>query len=255
MGVVRAISKNSFRRALRSRIFAVLLLFAIGLILLAKLFEFLTFAAEVKIIKDVGLASIAFFTALIGIFLGGGAISGEVEAKTTYQVFSKPVSRGKFILGNFVGLIFALLCVMAITISAFLILLFLKKTTLGIVEVEALLFIFFEAVVVSSIALMFSSLASSTTTSTIFSFFLFLVGHFNPQLRFLGEKLKSPLGEWIIKVLTWLLPNLEYFNLREEVAKGGVVSLSRIGWVGGYALIYTLSMLILAYLLLRRKEF
>ena len=50
MGTILAISQNVFRGVLRGKIFISLLLFAIGLILLSKLLEFLTFTAQIKLI-------------------------------------------------------------------------------------------------------------------------------------------------------------------------------------------------------------
>ena len=255
MQTILAISQNVFRRALRSKIFTVLLVFAIGLIFLSRVFEFLTFTAEIKLIKDIGLASIAFFTALITIFLSGETITGEIEERTIYTVLSKPVSRQGLILGKFLGIVWAILATLTITGVAFFILLCLKQRTIPGMVFEALFFIFLEAAVISSIAIMFSSLSSSTTTSTVFTFFIYVLGHFNPQLRFLGEGTKEALAKWAIKIIVWILPNLEYFNVREKATQNIPIPPAFVGKATLYALIYILAMLTIAYLFLRKREF
>ena len=255
MRLILAISQNVFRKALRSKIFTVFLLLTLGFILLSKVFEFLTIASEAKLIKDVGLVAIAFFTALIAIFLSGEAITSEVEEKTIYTILSKPLTRWEFILGKFLGVIWAVLLALAVSGLAFFILLYLKGCLVVGVMFEAILFVFFETVVIASIGIMFSSLSSSTSTSTIFTFFVYLMGHFNPQLKFLGERAGERLVKWTIKIVGWILPNLEYFNVRERVVQDIFINPIYVGKAFLYATVYACAMLILAYLFLRQREF
>jgi len=255
MQTILAISQNVFRKALRSRIFTVLLFFALGLIFLSRIFEFLTFTAEIKLIKDIGLASIAFFTVLITIFLSGESITSEIEEKTIYTLLSKPVNKQDLILGKFLGIVWAILATLATTGVAFFILIYLKQHTIPGIIFESLFFTFLEAAVISSIGIMFSSLSSSTSTSTIFTFFIYILGHFNPQLRFLGEKVREASGKWTIKIIVWILPNLEYFNIREKASRNIPIPASLIGKTTLYAFIYICAMLTLAYLILKKREF
>ncbi len=254
MSTILAISQNFFRGVLRNTIFISLFLFAIALILLSKLLEFLTFTAQIKLIIDVGLASICFFTALISIFLAAGSICREIEQKTIYTVLTKPVSRLSFLLGNFLGMIWVILFTLAITGLTLFTLLYFKGHIIGETAWAALFFIFLEAALITSIALMFSSLSSSSSTSTIFTFLIYLVGHFNPQLTFLGERWKEPIGRWTIKITGWILPNLEGFNIRSKAVQGLSISANRIAISLVYAAIYTCAMLILSYLILERRE-
>ena len=254
MRIILAISENVFRKGWRSKIFILFLFFAIGLILLSKLFEFLTFTAQLKIIKDMGLASISFFTALIAIFLGGESISKEIENKTIYTILSKPVNRISFILGNFLGIIWISLSSLLITGLTLFILLYFKGDIMGIAILKTLFFILLEIAVITSIAIMFSSLCSASFNSTIFTFLTYLIGHLNPQLKFLGEKMKG-MESILIKFISWILPNLEYFNVREKVIQDVSISLEYTSKALLYSLIYICTMLIIAYLFLRKREF
>jgi len=254
MRIILAISENVFRKGWRSKIFIMFLFFAIGLILLSKLFESLTFTAQLKIIKDIGLATISFFTALIAIFFGGESISKEIEDKTIYTILSKPVDRISFILGNFLGVIWVALSSLLITGFTLFVLLYFKGEIMRIAMLEAFFFIFLEIAVITSIAIMFSSFCSSSFNSTIFAFLIYLIGHFNPQLKFLGEKTKG-MENILIKSISWILPNLEYFNVREKAIQGIPISLEYTGKALLYSSIYICTMLIIAYLFLRKREF
>ena len=254
MWIILAISQNTFRKALRSKIFATLIIFAIGLILLSKLLEFLTFTAQMKLIKDVGLASISFFTVLIAIFLAGGSICSQIEQKTIYTILSKPVSRLSFILGEFLGIIWSILMTLTITTAVFLILLYSKRYIIQQAMIVALVFIFFEAAVISSVAIVFSTFSSSSSNGIIFTFLIYLIGHLNPQLHFLGEKIEENISRWIIKIVSWILPNLEYFNVREKAVQNISISTNYVGKVSLYAFVYICAMLSIAYLILQKRE-
>jgi len=254
MKLIIAISQNSFRRAVRSKIFVVLLFFSLGLILLSKLFGFLTFTAETKLIKDIGLASITFVCALLAILLAGGAISGEIEKKTTHTLFSKPVGRISFILGSFLGVMWSILLALFITGTILFLLLSLKHCSPEASLLIALFFSLLESSVMISLALMFSSFSSSTSTSTLFCFLIYLLGHFNPQLQYLGQKIEDIPLKSLIRLASWILPNLELFNVREQVSRGILIEMRYLGQATLYCLIYSWAALLLAYLFLRRRE-
>ena len=49
------------------------------------------------------------FGVFIAIFVGVSLVSKEIEKKTLYAVFSKPITRGQFIIGKYFGLCITLL--------------------------------------------------------------------------------------------------------------------------------------------------
>ena len=64
--------------------------------------------AGLKIIKDLGLASISIFGLLIAVFIGIGLVWKEVEKRSIYALLSKPMRRGEFVLGKYCGLVLTL---------------------------------------------------------------------------------------------------------------------------------------------------
>lgn len=254
MQVALTVAGKSFRRAITSKIFVIFLLFAFGLIFLSMLFEILTFAAKLKIIKDVGLTSISIFTAFIAIFLSGEALVGEMERKTIYILLSKPVSRSSLVVGSFLGIVWTTLVALATTGGAFILLILLKQ---GFIEGGLLIvlgFIGLETLVISSIGVMFSSFTSSSITAMLLCLFTYIMGHLLPHLKLLVQILPGKLVKELITVLSWILPNLEYFNVREKVVGEESINFFYIGKACLYSLCYTGIMLILCYFVVRRKE-
>jgi len=111
---IMAIALNTFKEAVRNKIFYLLIFFGIFFSLSSKLISLLTIGDTLKILKDVGLASVNFFSVLIAIFTGINLVYKEIEKKTVYFILSKPVERRDFILGKFLGLTFTILVALLI---------------------------------------------------------------------------------------------------------------------------------------------
>ena len=68
----------------------------------------LSYVERDRILQDIGFAAIRFFGVAIAIFVGIGLIHSEVDRRTIYTILSKPISRGEFLLGKYVGLVVTL---------------------------------------------------------------------------------------------------------------------------------------------------
>ena len=173
---VIAIAKNTFKEALRGKMFNIMLIFALVTIGSTKMFSLFTPREEMKMIKDMGFFFIVFFGLLIAIFLGAKMITEELEKKTIYTVLSKPIHRYELILGKLVGTMFALfinLCFMSIV---FLGVIYLKERVLNFKIFKAMFLIFVSLSLLSSIAIMFSTFATTTISVTL-TMFLYIVGN------------------------------------------------------------------------------
>ncbi|MDH5384535.1 MAG: hypothetical protein OEY18_07500, partial [Candidatus Aminicenantes bacterium] len=79
---IRAIAFNTFKEAIRDRILFLLLFFAAVCIIFSRVLALLTVGDRVKIITDVGLASISIFGALMAILMGTGLVYKEIDKRT-----------------------------------------------------------------------------------------------------------------------------------------------------------------------------
>src|SRR5689334_23768487 len=109
LGQTLAIARNTFREAVRDRVLYNLILFALLLIGSAIFIGELSAGQEEKIVVDLGLSAMLLFGAFIAIFVGVGLVYKEIERRTLYAILSKPIGRGQFLLGKYVGLNLTLL--------------------------------------------------------------------------------------------------------------------------------------------------
>src|ERR1041384_7468944 len=101
---IRTIARNAFREAVRDRVLYNLVLFVLLLTISAIFLGELSAAQEAKIIVDLGLSAMLLFGAFIAIFVGTGLVYKEIERRTLYAILAKPVGRGEFLLGKYLGL-------------------------------------------------------------------------------------------------------------------------------------------------------
>ena len=266
MNSIIVIALNTFREARRDRILYSLFLFA--LLIIASSLVFSTISAEQynKIVKDFGLAAISIFGVMISIFLGTGLVYKEIERKTVYNIFSKPVERYQFILGKYLGLAITLL---VITISMGLILFivvlyvelprsdFIKFYYKGHYFTEfffAIYFEYLEFLIIIGIALVLSSF-TTPILSIILTFLAFVMGRFSADIRLFAEEVKNPAANYFSELIYRVVPNLEKFNIRNEAVYGGDISFSLIFNTTVYALIYTCVLILLTILIFQRREF
>lgn len=102
---IYAIALNTYREAVRDKVlFGVLVLAAAVLALTLALAE-LSLDQHMRVVTDLGLASISIFSVIIAIFLGSSLLYKEIERKTLYVILPKPIARFEFLLGKYVGIV------------------------------------------------------------------------------------------------------------------------------------------------------
>src|ERR1700730_6290716 len=106
---IAAIAGNAFREAVRDRVLYNLVLFVLLLTVAAIFIGELSGGQERKVIVDLGLSAMLLFGVFISIFVGVGLVYKEIERRTIYAIFSKPVGRGEFLLGKYLALCLTLL--------------------------------------------------------------------------------------------------------------------------------------------------
>ncbi|HZI92640.1 MAG TPA: ABC transporter permease subunit [Patescibacteria group bacterium] len=248
-----AIATNTFREAIRDRILYLILVFAILMIGSSRILSLLTVGAEEKIVKDIGLASISLFGVATAIFVGVGLVFKEIEKRTVYTLVSKPISRSQFILGKYLGLVLVLAVNVAV-MTAFFFGVLLAKGWMDLAIGRAIFLIFIELMLVTAIAILFSSF-STPILSSLFTVTFYVIGHLSWGLLLLADKLEGEFGRMVCRVLYRLLPNLDAMNVKGAVVHGIEVPLAQVCAASVYGLSYTAIVLGLAALVFRRRDF
>ena len=260
MGPVPSIAFNTFREAIRSKVLANLVFFALVLIGSSALLGELTVGAKIKIIQDFGLASISLFGVLIAVFVGIGLVYNEIEKRTIYTILSKPIGRPQFLLGKFFGLMFTLLVNVAVMTVVFYCLLWYERlfnlypNAVQYRLLSSVVLTIFELMIVTAVALFFSSF-STPFLSGAFTISVWVIGHMTANLKALGMKSENIMVKYLTEGMYYLLPNLENFNIRARVVHGLPVDPEEIYFALGYAVCYTVVILILSVIIFERRDF
>jgi ABC-type transport system involved in multi-copper enzyme maturation permease subunit len=251
---IGAIALNTFKEAIRDRILYLLLFFAVVCIVFSRILALLTVGDRVKIIKDVGLSSLSLFGALMAILMGVGLVYKEIDKRTIHSLLVKPIHRYQFLLGKYFGLVLTLLVMLLLMSLIYLAVIFLHTFKIEWPMFIAILFIFLELCLVTSVALLFSCF-STPILSSLFSLAFYLIGHFSWGLETLIKKVKPGVGKTLAQLLYHFVPDLENFNFKMEIVQNLPIPAKIYLFSTLYGIFYTAFILALALLVFRKRDF
>jgi ABC-type transport system involved in multi-copper enzyme maturation permease subunit len=250
-----AIARNAFREAVRDRILYNLVLFVLIITASSIFLNELSERQEGRVIVNLGLGSILIFGVFISIFVGVSLVWKEIEKRTVYSIFSKPIGRGEFIIGKYLGLCLTLLVNLTVMGAGMtLALLFVHNSQFIGTMWLAVLMIYFELTIVTGVAIMFSSF-STPALSALLTFFVFVIGHLSASLRDLATETGSKSATGTLEAIYYLLPNLSHFTFATEVANGLTPSAPLIGGTILYAVVYDIILLTITAFIFSRRNF
>jgi ABC-type transport system involved in multi-copper enzyme maturation permease subunit len=264
--ILAAIASSVFRESIRDKVFYNLLLFAVLLVGASFLIGQLTAGQDLKIIKDLGLAATSLFGLFIAVFVGIGLVWKEVERRSVYNLLSKPVRRHQLVLGKYLGLLLTLFVNVAVMAAVIYALLAAMSASLPEAVNQAaeapatdprlllaLLLIFAQLALVTAVALFFSTFASPMVSAAL-TFGLYVVGHFNTDLKDFEAIVPSKAVGWVARALYYLLPNLAPFDVKAQVVHGQAVAGGYVALTLLYAVLYVAVLLVAACAIFSRKD-
>ena len=267
MRVIRLIAAAVFKESVRDRVPYAMVVFAVLLIAASYLIGQLTAGQDMKTIKDLGLAALSIFGLFIAVFIGIGLVSKEVEKKSVFGLLSKPVSRTQFILGKYAGLVMTLAVNLGVmTMAFFAILYYMNATTPAGVRAAwpspamdprlllAIGLIFAELMIVTALALFFSSF-SSPLLATLLTLGLWVAGHFNADLRNFENVVDNAVVVAVARGAYYVLPNLAPFDVKAEVVYGMPIAMRAVSFTLVYAVVYIALLLTATVTVFRRRDF
>ena len=258
---------NVFKESVRDKVLYSIVAFAVILIATSYLLGQLTAGQDIKIIKDLGLAAIATFGLFIAVFIGIGLVWKEVDRRSNYSLLSKPIRRSEFVLGKYCGLMLTLLVNIAVmTVAYYAVLAYMGwmvepsireswpapapdpalLTAIGLIMVELML--------VTAIALFFSTF-SSPFLSAVLTVGLWVIGHFNADLRNFEAVVESKAAAWLARGLYYVLPNFSAFDIKAQVVHAQAVEASYVALTALYGVTYLTLVLVGAVAIFSRRDF
>lgn len=254
MWPIIVIALNTFRENLRDRILYNLLLFAVLLMGASLLLADLSIMEHYKIMTDMGLAAINLVGVIIAIFVGIGLVSKEIERRTIYTIIARPISRAQFIVGKYFGLVTTLTVNVVVMLAVYLVTLWAFHAPIHWALVQAVQLIVVELMLVTAVALFFSTF-SSATLSAILTIGVYIIGHLTTDLRGIVQNSRSDAIKAAVNAVYYLCPNLDILNMKGQAAMGIAMSLSFQALATAYGLLYAGMLIVGACLIFQRRDF
>lgn len=253
MSRIWALAVNTFREAVRDKIWLSILFFAIGAVFLSLALKEITIGDQAKVVRSVAQGGIDFFSAVIAMFLGISLVWKELDKKTIYTILSKPIPRWMFLLGKYSGLMMTVVVAVFSLTLIYVLLMTFQQDFPPLILFVSILMLVVELMLLTAWATLFSSY-SAPTTATLFTMAVFFIGHMADDIWLFGNKSESPMIQEIARLLYWLLPNFEALSIREGAVHGREVPWTQV-WHGIlYGLGYTITVLAATVMVFERKD-
>lgn len=114
LGRVFAIAMNTYREAVRARVLFGLLALALGTSGYSLVIAAMSLRQEMRIVADIGAASISLYAVLVAIILGATSLYRELELKTVFPILTRRLRRHEYIVGKYLGILATLLAFVAV---------------------------------------------------------------------------------------------------------------------------------------------
>lgn len=254
MSKILSIARVVYKESLRNRVILALIAMSILIIFLSVFISPIALGETERIIKDIGLSSISFFSMLIVLLAGTRLVYQEIEKKTIYLIVTKPVSRAQLIMGKYMGLLMIILTITAIS-GIFLILtvlVFNAGFTVNIVY--AIVLIFMQFALLSAIAVFFSTF-TSPVLSGLFTLMIYIIGYLIKDLGFFINSTGSIVVKLLIRAVMLIIPNFYYTDIKLHAVNNIPVYTDYIFFTVAYMLIYTVFFIYVSTIIFERKEF
>lgn len=245
----------SIKENLRTKIYLVVILFSVVLVFVGFLLMGLSgFEQPQRILVNTGIATIEIFCLVLMLLNSVGLLLQEIENKTIYLVLSKPISRTKYIVGKYIGLLMVALLTILLMSCIHLIFIRISRWYVPKEYFLTIFAIFLKIGMITSIAIFFALVMTSQIASVTVCLLLWIVGHFSSEFIFIVEKIKSKSIQIFLKTVYYLIPNFQYFNFKDFFDSSEFVS--KISLTKGltYWLLYNVICIFLSCILFRKKD-
>jgi ABC-type transport system involved in multi-copper enzyme maturation permease subunit len=259
----------TFKEGIRNRALYGITLLALLLFIADSLISGLFMQEVGKVAVDIALSAVSLSGLLLVLFVGINLMAKDLDKKTIYMVLSRPISRSQYIVGKFFGMVLLIIITMIfLSLFAVLSIQLIKMTHPSYFTrfswpmiLLALSFSTLTMILLSALAFLFASLTSTSFITLVLTVIAYIVGQSLSDVKALVEAPQtvgiqvSSITVKVVQIAYYLFPNLSIFDIKIQAAHALPLSLSYILWTVTYGLVYTALALTGAAVIFRRREF
>jgi len=253
---IYAIAINSFREAIRSKVLGSLLGLSLFVMGLGTLMGEMSLHNEVRVATDVGIFLTTLFGVVMGIYASITLLHTEFERRTIYTLLSKPIHRGQFLIGKLLGV--SAICATAVLVlgGTSSLLVVIQGGSLNHTFLAAYLMAFLQSLTITALSILFATFTGSLLAG-LSAFGVFIAGNLMTQIdmAILHFQEATPPMVPVLRVVRFILPNLEALNLSYELTHATTIPIDY--WVTAlwYTFSYVSVVMMISVWLFNRKEF
>lgn len=267
MGVLWVLASTTYREAVLQPLYHIVLWLCVALLFLAHPFTQFYFSQEQYAVREVALATISLSGVILAVLSAGLVITREVEKLTVLTIFSKPVSRGAFLVGKFLGIAWATGLGMLFLYVVFLFTAWYLGEGLhsmdeagghplllvghggeingyiepvgaavwtfwvetGVPMLKAVLLAYGQACIMAAVAVSLAVHVPLVLTGAV-SFLVYIFGHLWNFLYLSFPDSPSPIGHGLGVAIYCLLPNLTNMNMASIISSPQAVAAVEFSW-------------------------
>lgn len=249
------IAKNTFRETSRDRILLSAFFVIIAIILFSMFIASISLDQSTRMIVDFGVTAIYALQMFVAIFIGSMLIYKEIERRTFFLLLPKPITRTEVVIGKCLGLTATTVLVTLLSTIALYIVLYVQSGNIYFTSILLSVFLStLEAVLLILISILFSGI-TSPILAAVSTLSIFFVGHAGEIFRYIFMMNPSPSIQMISRAIYYVMPNLEKFNIRNDIIYGTTPSLSMVLIAVLYAVSYAALLLVITQYTFRRRDF
>jgi ABC-type transport system involved in multi-copper enzyme maturation permease subunit len=258
-----------FKESVRDRVLYGIGAFALLLVAGAFVIGEMTAGQDLKIIKDLGLATIELAGAVMTAFIGVGLVAREIDRRSIFSLLAKPLPRWEFIVGKYTGLVLTIVVnIWAMGAALFLVLGWQDAIAAENVRrswsapavdpriLYALVLITAEMALLTAVALFFSTFSSSALISVVFTSGVFVAGLASSDLRGFGDIVDAPAAvTGTVSAIGWMLPSFGSFDVKSAVVHGLPIAPGMVAMTVAYGALYAAALTLASIAIFARREF
>ncbi len=295
IGRILVIARHAFTQLVRMKVFYFLAVFAV-IAIGSNFFDLPQHEGPESVginvlrsIKSWSLGTMTLFSVVLSIVATALLLPKDVEDRTLYTILAKPVPRIDYLAGKLLGVLMLVFVSLALMDVLMTVVLQIRSSMVLEQQLEmaralewpqeaidslktetaahgpnwslqgAVFAIFLRASIMASLALLISTFSSSTLFTTIISFLIYFIGHFQADMRdaylSAGQAGEGVLARMLALLLSLVLPDFQIFNVIDAVIEGQAMPLLILGKLTLVGLYYALFFTVASWFVFAEKEF
>ncbi len=241
--------------ALRNKLLLIALAFGIILVGLSVTAAAIAIGERARLIVDIGLGAASVIGSAMTIALAVVSFAGEISKHTAFPVLARPMPRWAFILGKYLGVVFAMWAVVSVMIIATALTTWIYgdpvPTALWIQWPLELV----EIGVVAAIALMFSTMAVPALAAAYAAGIIVAGSLADDVMRIANRQIaEGKETGYVLRFAYYVLPDLQNLSVRGQAANALPVPGAFVGFGIGYGVLYAAVILMVAMVVFTRRR-